>query len=527
MLKDIKKLFNIVALLAIGSLTLISCESDADMLGSQFFQNGAEGIDDVSPVIAYNVYNNDSLRIRTDGIQADSVVLGAFKDSQFGLQKSAYVTQVRLSSYAPDFGANPVLDSAVLSIVPNFRIDSATTTTNENYIFPDGAVPAKKVVSTYPVKKYGNTKIGGKTVFNIKVHEVTDFLYSRAEKFYSDKVVGTGALLGSTVFKGDVNLVQVTKKSDNSSLLDIATSLRVKMDSAYFQNNIIKKASSPELADVASFIRYMKGMKISVDENDGYLFKFSPNSVTLKLYYKKDNVANGVTTRVPSQFSLDMGASNVHYSHIEFQRGNTPSYAALNNPNRQNGDPRIYAQGMGGGGVGIRIPATKIDELRNLYNNNKIGIVTAKLRIYTDLNTWNNTYEKPRNFLVRQREVKDDGTFQDFYSFMADMSALGYSGNFLLVKPYELNHNPAYYDIGITQTFKDIIENKATNKDFILNVGSYTTDASGVLYGTTYSSYGAQNFNNRSYTPNRAVIVGTDAQNANSAKLIVRYGKKL
>lgn len=527
MLKDIKKLFNIVALLAIGSLTLINCESDADMLGSQFFQDGAEGIEDVSALIAYNVYNGDSLRIRTDAIQADTTALGAFHDSQFGLQKSALVTQVRLSEYTPDLGTNPVLDSAVMTILPSYSSDSVTTTTDENYIYPDGAVASKKVVNTYPVKKYGRTKINGKTVFHIKVHEVTDFLYGRGEKIYSNKNVATGQLLASKEFNGDINSVTVTRKSDNTSLSEIAASIRVKLDSTFFQNNIIKKASSPELADVASFIRYFKGMKISVEENDGYFFKFSPPSVTVKLYYKKDNVANGVTTRVADEFALDLGSTNVHYSNITFDRANTPSQTALQTPDRQNGDARIYAQGMGGAGIGLRIPAEKIAELRDLYNNNKIGIVTAKLRIYTDVSTWSNTFEKPRNFLVRQRAVKADGTFTDLYTFMTDITALAYSGNFLLVKPYELNNNPAYYDIGVTQTVKDIIENSADNNDFVLNVGSYTTDTSGTLLGTTYSTYGAQNFNNRWYTPNRAVFVGTDAQNARSAKLIVRYGKKL
>ena len=43
MTKDIKKLFNITASLVIGSLILWNCEPEADMLGSQFFQNGAQG----------------------------------------------------------------------------------------------------------------------------------------------------------------------------------------------------------------------------------------------------------------------------------------------------------------------------------------------------------------------------------------------------------------------------------------------------------------------------------------------------
>ena len=85
MTKDIKKLFNITASLVIGSLILWNCEPEADMLGSQFFQNGAQGTESLYDVIAYNV-NNDN-KIRTDNARLQSATLGAFNEPQFGLQK--------------------------------------------------------------------------------------------------------------------------------------------------------------------------------------------------------------------------------------------------------------------------------------------------------------------------------------------------------------------------------------------------------------------------------------------------------
>ena len=42
MIGNIKKLLNIASGLAIGSLILWSCESEADRLGEQFFQNGID-----------------------------------------------------------------------------------------------------------------------------------------------------------------------------------------------------------------------------------------------------------------------------------------------------------------------------------------------------------------------------------------------------------------------------------------------------------------------------------------------------
>lgn len=102
MIKNIKKLLNITASLVMGSLILWSCESDADQLGSQFFQDGAQGNQTPYDVIAYNVNNGDSIRV--DNSRLQTATLGAFSESQFGMQKSAYVSQVRMSSYEPDFG---------------------------------------------------------------------------------------------------------------------------------------------------------------------------------------------------------------------------------------------------------------------------------------------------------------------------------------------------------------------------------------------------------------------------------------
>lgn len=526
MINNIQKLFKITATLVIGSVILWSCEPDADQLGSQFFQNGAEGIETPYPVIAYNVNNGDT--IRTDAARLQSATLGAFRESQFGLQKSAYVSQARLSAYSPDFGTNAVLDSAVLVLKPLYATDSSTVTTTEDYIYPIGAVPAKKVVTNFPVAKYGKTKIGDKTIFNISVNEVTDFLASSTDQIFSNRDVATGALLGSKVFDGKVNSIQITKDSDASALFERAVSIRIPMDSTFFQNKIIKGAA-PVLADAASFIRYFKGIKISVAENDGYLFTFNPNDVLINLYYKKDKVDGTTTTREDATYILNLGSGNTHFNQITFDRAGTPSASALINPNQISGDPKIFAQGMGGPGVGLRVPAETVAAIKKLYKDDKIGIISAKIRLYTDKSSWDNAYKKPDYFVVRQRDLTPEpGKPEYLDDFLEDLSAYSLTGNYNLVKAYDLDKNPAYYDIGITKTIKNIIETEAENNDLILNVGTYTTDTTGSLLGASFTNLGAQNFNTRSYTPNRVVFVGTDNNPANkeSAKLILTYGKK-
>lgn len=528
MIRTIQELFKITATLVIGSLILINCEPDADQLGSQFFQDGAQGTEASYPVIAYNINNGDT--IRTDGSRLISATLGAFTEPQFGMQKSAYVSQVRLSGGNPDFGLNAKLDSAVLVIKPQYAADSVTTVTNEDYIYPDGAVAAKKVVSSYPIIKYGKTKISGKTLLNFKVHEVTDFLGSNADQIRSNKNVNTGAQIGSKTFDGNVHFVKVTKDADNSVLFERTPALRIPLDSTFFANKIISKASSPELADAASFIRYFKGIKVSVVENDGYILNFDPTLIELNLYYKNDKVTNGVTTREQAVYMLNMGASNTYFNQITYDRTGTPAATALANANQTTGDDKLFVQGMGGPGFGLRVPASDVATIKTLYNNSKIGIVSAKIRLYTDTGNWDNSYKKPESFVVRQRNLTPLIGEQEYLNdYLVDMSALYGTGIYNLVKAYDLAKNPAYYDIGITQTFKNIIEKEAPNYDLVLNVGTYTTDSGGNLLGSLYPSLVAQNFNTRSFMPYRVVLAGTDLvnpTNPTSAKLMLTYSKK-
>ena len=162
MVKQIQNIFKAVSLAVLGGILFTNCESEADNLGLQFFKDtAAQGTETPYEVIAYNVNNNDS--IRADVGVLGKATLGAFSESNFGMQKSAYVTQLRLSSYSPDFGgANAVVDSVVLQVKPEYytETDSVSTSTTESFTYND--VEAKKVLTTYKTKKYGKTKINNK-----------------------------------------------------------------------------------------------------------------------------------------------------------------------------------------------------------------------------------------------------------------------------------------------------------------------------------------------------------------------------
>ena len=485
------KIKSILSVFLFGGL-MVSCNSDSDDLGKNFFDGNSVAGNQVSyDLVTYNINNGDV--VRADSYALQRATLGAFTEGQFGTQKSAYLTQVRLSQYAPNFGTNPVVDSVVLEIKPQYDVTTKTVaTTNVTH----GGQAAKQTLTKYEAVKYGNPA----ATINIDVHEITDDLGAVGTERLSNSTVATsGSALGTKAFSGNVFAVGINKTSDNAALLTKEAGLRIPLNKNYFQTKIANKGGASELSNETNFINYFKGLKISVQENDGYLINFAPDEMTLTMYYTSGGKSNS--------FSFDLGSSNVHFSEISYTRSSTFN-TVMANINSTSGDPLLYMQGMGGPGAGIKLNRAGISDLKRLYRDNGAAILSAKVRLYTDTNTWNNSYTKPVSFLVKKQGETD---------LITDLKTMLSNSNYSLVKAYSTSSNPAYYDIDITKTIKDIVEKEAVAKDLIINIGEYLTSNGNLV---------REDYNNNVSSPYRAVFVGTDATNNNRPKLMVTYVTK-
>ena len=515
MTEHINRILKTSALVLTGSFLLLNCEPEADELGSQFFdETAAKGVSKSYDVIAYNISNNDT--IRTDATRITNPTLGAYKEGQFGMMRSSFVTQGRLSSYDPQFGSNAEIDSVVLEIKPVFPVDSVTTRTEEDYVFPDGNVAAKRVISTYPINLYGNES----ATMTINVHEVNEFLGSTSNTVTSDRQVALGSFLGKKEIKGTVSGIEVTKDEDNTALFKREPRLRIPLDKTYFENKIFAKQGAIELSDASHFIRYFHGVRISVAEDNGFIMNFSPDETQIVIYYKSDLTSEGTTTRTARTFPITLGTDNARFNQIETDRTGTPSlaYNVSQSPNVVSGDPLLYAQGMGGANVGIRFTDASIAELRDLYKNNKINIISAKVRLYTDSDSWSNSLDKPSTFSASYYNASTGKA--NLSTFLKEISAFsGLGAAFNLVQGTDLEKNPSYYDLTVTETLKEMIESSAENSDISLAVGAYEISGStGGFLGPSYTT--------RAYSPNRVVLIGTQSGNDKRAQLNIVYATK-
>lgn len=528
MIYNMRKTFAILSMMVLGSILLYNCEPEADSLGEQLFLDGAaNGKEALFDVVGYNISNNDTIRadantfvnlFGTNTATSSTAVLGAFNESQFGMQKATYFTQLRLPSYDPDFGVNPTVDSVVMVVKPTYAIDSVSTTTNDDYVYPDGNIPAKKVVSTYPMIKFGKSKLNGGKL-TLKVNEVLEFMNGFNDIVYSNKnfAADESNVLGSKEISGNVSAVAITKDSDNGDIFRTPVGIRIRLDADFFKQKIIDKKGQMELRDAANFTRHFRGLRVSVVENDGYLFQFTPNDIELIMYYKNDKVDNGVTTRPQSKYNFALGSANVHTGYYQYNR----SGAAINTyalGNSTTGDLKLYAQGMGGNSIGVKFPTATIDSLKNMYQKNKAAIITAKIRIYTDDSVWNNKYQKPTILTILQRDKDTSG--QVTTGFTTDYTILSGASTFVPFRVYDLDKNPAYYDFTVTQSLKDIVESGKdySNKYFKIDLAQFLNTSAGSLAGYKYTS--------RAFSMPRAVFVGSDPSNKNKIKLRVTYGTK-
>ena len=530
MTHTVKRTFAMLLLAFFGSALLYNCEPDADSLGEQLFIGDAvQGNEKSYSLIAYNIDNKDSLssdasklisQINTSGISPATAVLGAFKEDQFGMQKASFVSQLRLSQYDFDFGTAPKVDSVVLVIKPGseaqYKKDSVDARPAADIDFLVGSETVKASIEKkfYPVVKYGRGKIGTEDVlYHVNVQEVTTFLDANNKaQTKSNFPVSTGNLLGTTTFNGNLSAVTVTRKSDNASLFTGDIGMRIPLDKNYFQTKILDKNKKPELQNAANFIRHVNGIRISVDELNGYLFQFSPNNTEVLMYYSNETTTNGTTTRT-QQTPYRLTLAGARLGQYEYNRAGSAWADA-------SGNDKLFLQGMGGPSIAVKIDESEINDMKALYNNDKAAIISARIRIYVDNDaenvnaSWNNKYPKPQ-YLTLVTAVDNTNLVPDGYT--ADLLA-----GFGLLNSFT-DKNPAYYEFVVTKTIKDIIEKKGVitdddNKPLIINAGDFIKDTSSAYYGFKYTT--------RAFAMDRAVFVGSIPGNKYGIALKVTYGTK-
>ena len=544
------KAWSRVFLFIFGLYSLSSCEQEDKLVGAGILGNGNTVFEEQE--INVEVFNLFEDSIRSDRKALNSrggvnllsgAVVGVYDEPIFGKTKSAFFVQPRLSALNPKFGQDPQLDSIVLSIpVLGFVKDTLSVkkellkTTYVKKVGDECQKVTDTILTYREFRKFELDSIYGnkEAKMTLQVHQVSEPMLSIDTAFYSKRSFKTGDLLGEkeidkyafTEYVYNLNLrAKVDSARKNTILQDSVPSIKVKLTglNRLVQNEILKKPS--QLSNQAYFVnKILKGLKISVGNDQGFLLGINPSKMQLNIYYNrvnedfKDANHNGIDDReencdvkvlqprLNATYQLSLGgAYNVLQSEIQNERGSI-DYTTQQSSN-------LYLEGMGGSFAKLHIDDKQLSDFKTTAEKNKWAIIEAYLRVYPNHGMQKNLALPPYLYLYNYTKksliddyVGNNRAGQTPFIF-ADISR-------------KYNNKKGYYQLKITRLIKNIVEENATNPDLAINIGNYYNPGQSVQYQPPY--YWATD---QVQNPYRLIAHGENSSDK-SLKLIIRYTKK-
>lgn len=538
-MKKILNVLTVLSALLVTSNLLVSCDNDPLTVGDELVGGGATGSKYELDIIAYNT-TTDTILSNQKVLQ--NAILGVYNEPTFGQNNARFYTQVRLPSANPTFGKNPSVDSVVLRI-PVYHKQKAVK--QDTIKVTSGTDDNKKekwwIKNTFELDSiYGHKE----ATMRLNVREMNTVLfydslyYSNPNLRSKDQLEVLPTVLGSTEISKVVvqNIVKEKDKSTNDFDEEIA--YKVVLDKNFFQQKIINNRGTGNLSDNATFIRnVLRGLEISVENDNGFYFQFNPNQIQLKMYYSQDDtsVKEGEEPK-RIQLSYDFGFRNrwtplqtgpdftVQLNQFSNQRS-AELLAATQNPDKVNGASRLYLNGMDGTMINLLFRPEALEDFRNKVKANNWVIVGAKVVMNVD-NSYPDITSKPPFIFAWNHYQKEGKWVDEMYSDMTRQQS------FVNSYPYNVHFNPMYnfkkndgqYILDITDHFKSMIERGKVfeNQEMRIALGNFLleTGKSNIYSDKPY-------YNNRVASPHRLVFHGNQSSDQEKKlKLLVYYTQK-
>ena len=530
---------SIAMVIAMGAV--VSCEDEALGLGNNVIGGEADGNVRSLDVIAYN----DTVdTIRSDRFVLQNATFGVYKEGVFGSTSSKFYAQFRPSTIGDtDFGKEPKVDSVRL-IIPVFYNTTAKPISRDTIKLTKIKPPSTKIEETDTIlitTKYAvDSLYGNKDLkMTLKVRDINTPLF-RDTKYFSkldgsqSPITTNSTTIGTLTVGSTVENKVVKVKNATTSIYSETVGYKISLDNDYFNEKIVKNAKTGLIGDYATFIREnIKGFEFSVEEDNGFIVNFKPNGISMNMYYsyknpvdKKEGEKN-YKERLSSTYGFDFanqwtvgGGSNVLVNQIKNDFNGTAFGNAVANPNKTEGDARLYLNGMSGSQINLKFNQTQIDSIKSDVKNRGMVIIGAKLKFFLDNET--NKFPKPPYIVAWNNYKKDSKNISELYSDVLD---------FYNAYPNSVHFNPMvkgdtdYYTIDVTKHLKSMVEKGTAydNQSMIIAMGNFITS---VTDATTINSVNPYQ-NNRAYNPYRIVLHGNKSEiEAKKLKLLVYYSVK-
>lgn len=336
------------------------------------------------------------------------------------------------------------------------------------------------------------------TPFNLRVQRSTFFLrdldpdsnFQSAQEYYSTQQFSPD-FVGETIFDGQMTIsdeeILIFPEDDPDTEEDesenapqkIQPGIRVNLDPAFFQQNILDKEGQSELLSQQNFKEYLRGLHLSVETaDDELLFIFDLTDANITINYEYDKLVDGedVTEEKTYQINFLTGGSNT--APIQGNAVNTfvnEAYPQSITDGLDTGEnaSRIYLKGGAGTFARINLfePGNGEAVINQIKANNWI-INEANLVFYIDRDALSagNVEEPPRLYIYNAENNNP------LYNFVTDQSTTDSALGVLLNHDGFLEKSEdgrgLKYTIRITEHINNIILRDSPNATLGLAVTS-------------------------------------------------------
>lgn len=489
-----KKLFKALKFSIVFTLFLssfIACDKDFNVIESDVLGDGNANFTTNSETLTISAYNKKLEALQINNLASN--LLGVFNDPAYGRTTASIVTQLTPSTFSPDFGDTPVIDSIVLNI-PYFS--------TANGIDDDGNL-------TYKLDSlYGNT--GAK--FKITIHQNNYFLrdfdpnstenntqnyFSNASSTSNSVLNGSSTInfddhiLGGSIFTDDEFIPSnaptliTTGEGEDAVVTRSEPAFRVLLDNTFWQEAILSKQDDAVLSNANNFKNYFRGLYFKVeavgDESSMVLLNLASSDASITINY----TTGESTSRTQATYTLNFNGNRLNTFINDFS-------VSLEDGDKDLGDEKLYLKGSEGSMAVVDLFGTEdldgnlipdrldtlLEEYRATNPDNGEFIIDsetgnyvlkrlineAHLVIQEDLSIETGTYGE--DFHIYDRiyayDVKNNTTLIDY------IDALDPTGNtqtpfFSKIFSLGQRSESGKYKIRITEHLNNIIQNDSTN----------------------------------------------------------------
>lgn len=543
----INKIFDSQFLWIIVLLGFItSCEQEDNLVGYNIVGDNAAHFQ--KTYVGLSTENILADTLRSDRKLQVNGTIGAFSDPLFGTTKSAFYSQVRLGTLNPQFGQDAKVDSVVLSI-PVYAISSDSVDyqrklykTQYTLDHKDGKCTIKDTLTQYmKTVKYKMDSVYGNrdATMTLKVHRVIENMGSIDSTYFSNRNFETGELFGSKTIDDKVvrnTIIQYNSNSKKDSTVvsqDVSPVIKFNLEGmrALVQEEIVNKKGSANLSDQISFItNVLKGIKIDVAENDGFIFNIVPSEISLVAYISSKNPSfidqngNGINDddeacavstvkpRVTETLNFIVGSSTVVNSNKFY---NVTQNAIQNfGGSMQSGTGNqsvAYLKGMGGAKLILALNPTQIEEIRDNIRNKGWVINEAHIKVFPASNAQGGL---PLPRYLHLYNHSQNTVISDYQSAIASIDFPKQQGFPYAQISIPYDKEKGYYLLRCTEFIKNIVENNEPIDDLMLEMGNFIGMGPNDVFFKPSSPF----YSDRLYNPYRLAITGANPVSNNADK---------